>query len=161
MAIGTITRMGESVDQDTTRPTEGQLAKKQVLQLLAADTWVMLQPSPVAGVGVFAIRAIPKGCRRMFSEPDTPEDWVSVSRDEVDAMPEHARALIENYCLYDEQQYFVPAAGFKKMDLSLFLNHAGTPNVRSIEGGAYFEATREIAAGEELFIDYGEIVDAS
>ena len=130
------------------------------MAMLTEDTWVMLRPSPVAGVGVFAVRAIPKGCRRMFSEPDAPEDWIAVSRDEVNAMPEHARAMIENYCLYDDRQYFVPAEGFKKMDLSLFLNHADTPNVRSIEDGAWFEATRDIAAGEELFIDYGEIVDS-
>ena len=128
--------------------------------MLADDTWVMLQPSPVAGVGVFAVRDIPKGCRRMFSDPDAPEDWISVPRDDVDALPEHARALVENYCLYDEQQYFVPARGFKKMDLSLFLNHSDAANLRSVEDGAWFEATRDIAAGEELFVDYGEIVDS-
>ena len=137
-----------------------QAVKLRLLGTLADDTWVMLQPSPVAGVGVFAIRDIPKGCRRMFSEPDGPEDWISVSRAEVDALPAHARHQVENYCLYDDEQYFVPAGGFKKMDLSLFLNHADTPNVRSIEDGAWFEATRDIAAGEELFVDYGDIVDA-
>ena len=163
MAVGTITRMDEQfAEQDTSRSRErGHSPKDRLLSAVAADTWVMLQPSPIAGVGVFAIRVIPKGCRSMFSEPDTPEDWVSVSRAEVEALPEHARHLVENYCLYDDEQYFVPAAGFKKMDLALFLNHADTPNVRSIGDGAYFEATREIAAGEELFIDYGEIVDAS
>ena len=94
----------------------------------------------------------------MFSEPDAPEDWVSVSREEVDALPDWARHQVENYCLYDDRNYFVPARGFKQMDLSLFLNHAESPNVRSIEHGAWFEAMRDIAAGEELFIDYGEIV---
>jgi len=134
-------------------------AKARLLSALADDTWVMLQPSPVAGIGVFAIRDIPKGCRRMFSEPDTPADWVSLSRVAVDALPAHARHQVENFCLYDDKQYFVPAGGFKKMDLSLFLNHSATPNVRSIEDGAWFEALRYIAEGEELFIDYGEIVD--
>jgi SET domain-containing protein len=53
----------------------------------------------------------------------------------------------------------VPAHGFKVMDLSLFLNHSNTPNIISINDGDYFETTREIKAGEELFIDYGSIVD--
>jgi len=160
MALDTITRMDEhSAGQDMSPlHADRQAVKLRLLGTLADDTWVMLQPSPVAGVGVFAIRDIPKGCRRMFSEPDGPEDWISVSRAEVDALPAHARHQVENYCLYDDEQYFVPAAGFKKMDLSLFLNHAESPNVRSIEHGAWFEAMRDIAAGEELFIDYGEIV---
>ena len=72
--------------------------------------------------------------------------------------PAHAKALIENYCLYDAENYFVPDYGFKKMDLVNFLNHSDTPNVISINDGEFFEAIRNIKQGEELFIDYGEIV---
>ena len=45
------------------------------------------------------------------------------------------------------------------MDVSLFLNHADTPNIISVNDGDYFEAIRDIKAGEELLIDYGGIVD--
>jgi SET domain-containing protein len=121
----------------------------------------MLRPSPIDGVGVFAIADIPKGCRDMFGPPDPPEAWVAVPRAAVESLPAHVRLLIENYCLYDHTSYFVPADGFAKMDLSLYLNHSETPNVMSVQDGAYFEAMRDIAAGEELVIDYGEIVDAS
>ena len=69
------------------------------------------------------------------------------------------RSLIETYCLYDDENYFVPDYGFKKMDLVNFLNHSDTPNVISINEGEFFEAIRDIKQGEELFIDYGEIVD--
>lgn len=119
----------------------------------------MLRPSAVEGVGVFAIRAIPRGCRAMFSAPDAAGEWVALPRPEVEALPAHARHLVETYCLYDETQYFVPRDGFTKMDLSLFLNHADEANVASVDDGAYFEALRDIAVGEELFIDYGTIVD--
>ena len=129
-----------------------------LLAVLRDESWVMLKPSAVEGVGVFAVRDIPKGCRSMFSKPDAPEAWVSVPRDAIAALPPHARFLVENYCLYDETHYFVPADGFTKMDVACFLNHADTPNVISIDDGDYFEAVRDIAAGEELFIDYGEIV---
>jgi SET domain-containing protein len=40
-----------------------------------------------------------------------------------------------------------------------FLNHSDTPNVISINEGEFFEAIRDIKEGEELVIDYGEIVD--
>ena len=123
------------------------------------NTYVMLKPSTLEGVGVFAIQSIKKGCRDMFSKPDQLDNWIKLSKKEVMALPSHSKFLIENYCLYDQDNYFVPDYGFKKMDLSLFLNHSAAPNIISINDGEYFEATRDIETGEELLIDYGQIVD--
>lgn len=95
----------------------------------------------------------------MFSPPDINDEWITLSKDEVAALPPHSKFLVGNYCLYDEENYFVPANGFKKMDLVCFLNHSDAPNVISINEGDHFEATRDIKAGEELLVDYGEIVD--
>jgi SET domain-containing protein len=134
------------------------MTKTALLAELSNNTYVMLKPSPVEGIGVFAIRDIPEGCRNMFSQPDVNEQWISLSKTEVASLPQHAQFIIGNYCLYDDDNYFVPGEGFKKIDLSLFLNHSGTPNIISINDGDYFEATRDIKAGEELLIDYGEIV---
>ena len=133
--------------------------KQQLLNELSNHTYVMLMPSATAGVGVLAIKDILKGCREMFSKPGKEDDWITVSKAEVETLPPHAKHLIENYCLYDEVNYFVPNDGFKKIDLSLFLNHSDNPNVKSIADGDYFEAIRDIKAGEELLINYGELVD--
>ncbi len=119
----------------------------------------MIKPSPVDGIGVFALRDIPKGCRSMFSPPGNDDDWIAVPRTEIEKLPAHARHLVETYCLFDADTYFVPKDGFKKMDLVNFLNHADTPNIQSINDGEYFEALRDIMAGEELFLDYGKIVE--
>ena len=134
------------------------MTKIELLAELSQKTYVMLRPSAVAGVGVFAVRHIAKGCRDMFSKPDKNDTWITLSKEEVESLPPHARLLIENYCLYDEENYFVPDYGFKKIDVSLFLNHSDTPNVISINEGEYFEALTDIKAGDELFVDYGEIV---
>ena len=133
--------------------------RQQLLSALRRDTYVMLRPSPIEGIGVFAICDIPAGCRDMFGKPDPPEHWIAISRAEVESLPAHARMLVENYCLYDEHQYFVPRHGFKTVDLACFLNHSDAPNVVSIDDGDYFEASRDIRAGEELLVDYGEIVE--
>ncbi|MFM2325842.1 MAG: hypothetical protein RIR31_44 [Bacteroidota bacterium] len=135
------------------------MSKAALLAELSNNTYVMLQPSPIAGIGVFAIQDIPKGCRDMFSKPDVNDKWITVSKQEVDALPAHAQFIVGNYCLYDDENYFIPDDGFKKIDVSLFLNHADTPNIISINDGDYFEAIRDIKAGEELLLDYGEIVD--
>jgi SET domain-containing protein len=134
---------------------------RHLLDALEARSYVMLRPSSIDGVGVFAIADIPKGCRTMFGPPDPPEAWVAVPRAAVESLSAHVRLLIENYCLYDDAHYFVPADGFTKMDLSLYLNHSDMPNVMSVDDGAYFEAIRDIAVGEELLVDYGVLVDAS
>ncbi len=133
--------------------------KEELLKELAGNTWVMIKPSPIEGIGVFALQDIPKGCRSMFSKASADEQWIPISKAEVEKLPEHAEALIENYCLYDEENYFVPDYGFKKMDLINFLNHSDEPNIISINDGEFFEAIRDIKKGEELAINYGEIVD--
>lgn len=135
------------------------MTKAELLAELGNNTFVMLKPSSIEGVGVFAVTAIPKGCRNMFGKPDAAEEWITVSKKEVETLPEHTQFLVGNYCLYDDENYFIPAQGFKKMDVSLFLNHSDDPNIISINDGEYFEAVRDIKAGEELVIDYGEIVE--
>lgn len=135
------------------------MTKAELLLELTGNTWVMIRPSPIEGIGVFALRDIPKGCRNMFSKPNDEEKWIPISKAEVDNLPVHSKALIENYCLYDDESYFVPDYGFKKMDLVHFLNHSDSPNIISINDGDFFEAIRDIRAGEELLVDYGELVD--
>lgn len=135
------------------------MTKEQLLQELAGNTWVMIKPSAIEGIGVFALKDIPKGCRNMFSKATADEQWISISKVEVENLPAHSKTLIENYCLYDAENYFVPDYGFKKMDLVNFLNHSDEPNIISINEGEFFEAIRDIKKDEELVIDYGEIVD--
>ncbi len=131
--------------------------KEALLKELAASTYVMIKPSPLHGIGVFAIRDIPKGTKNIFSKGVG--DWIKVSKEEVDALPQHSKDLIENHCLFDEDFYFIPDYGFKLVDLVIYLNHSETPNVISLNDGEEFEAIRDIAIGEELLVDYGTIVE--
>jgi SET domain-containing protein len=131
--------------------------KEALLKELAASTYVMIKPSPLHGIGVFAIRDIPKGTSNIFSKGVG--DWIKVSKEEVDALPQHSKDLIENHCLFDEDFYFIPDYGFKLVDLVIYLNHSETPNVISLNDGEEFEAIRDIANGEELLVDYGTIVE--
>lgn len=127
------------------------------MQELLGETFVALKPSPVHGIGVFAISGIPKGCRTIFSR--SANNWIRLPIREVEQLPAHARSLVETYCLYDSDDYFVPDYGFKIMDLVNYLNHSSTPNIVSVNDGEYFEALIDIPAGDELFVDYGNIVD--
>ena len=132
--------------------------KEALLKELASSTYVMIKPSPLHGIGVFAIRDIPKGTKNIFSKGVG--DWIKVSKEEVDALPQHSKDLVENHCLFDEDHYFIPDYGFKLVDLVIYLNHSETPNVISLNEGEEFEAIRDIANGEELLVDYGTIVES-
>ena len=134
------------------------MTKEELLKELSEETYVALKPSAVHGIGVFAITDIPKGCRDLFSK--NVGNWIKVSIADVEKLPPHSRSLIETYCLYDEENYFVPDYGFKVMDLVNYLNHSSTPNIISVNDGEYFEAIVDIPAGDELLINYDEIVEA-
>ena len=133
------------------------MKKEALLKQLQSQTYVMIKPSPLHGIGVFAIRDIPKGTKDIFSEGFG--DWIKVSKDEVDTLPSHSRELIENHCLFYEDSYFIPEYGFKLIDLVIYLNHSETPNVLSLNDGEQFEALVDIKPGEELLVDYGTIVE--
>ncbi len=134
------------------------MTKEALLKDLMHDTFVMIKPSPLHGIGVFAIRDIPKGTRNIFSQGVG--EWIKLTIAEVEALPKHSKDLVENHCLFDEEVYYVPDYGFKLVDLVIYLNHADTPNVVSINDGEFFEAIIDIKAGEELLVDYGTIVDS-
>jgi SET domain-containing protein len=132
------------------------MTKEALLKDLQKDTYVMIKPSPLHGIGVFAIRDIPKGTRDLFSQGIG--EWIKLTVAEVEALPKHSKDLVENHCLFDEDYFYVPDYGFKLVDLVIYLNHSDKPNVISINDGEFFEATRDIAEGEELLVDYGTIV---
>jgi len=104
--------------------------KDKLLKDLHHHTFAMLKPSPLHGIGVFAVTAIKKGEQKIFSSHEA------------------------------ETHYYIPEYGFKVFDLAVYLNHSEQPNLISINDGEFFEAVRDIEAGEELLIDYGTIVES-
>lgn len=134
-----------------------QSLKEKLMSLLRSNTLIALRPSPIQGIGVFAITDIEAGRGGLFSDDNS--EWVSIPKQEVATLPEHSRFMVENHCLYDDENYFIPEYGFKLIDPVIFLNHSDQPNLRSINDGQDFITLRAIRAGEELFIDYGEIVE--
>lgn len=135
------------------------MTKEELLRELSQETYVTLKPSPVHGIGVFALREIQKGCRDIFSK--NMGEWIRLSIKEVDQLPAHSRNIIETYCLYDEHHYFVPDYGFKVMDMVNYLNHSSSPNVTSVNHGEYFEALVDIPEGSELLVNYEDIVEGT
>ena len=128
--------------------------KRSILARLK-KVYCRLQPSPLGGVGIFAIRDIPKGANPFFGTPRT--KWVSLTRAELKTLPVAIRKLVTDFCVQDKPGvYLLPAGGPNCMDISFFLNFSKKPNVRPINGGDSFITIRKIKKGEELVSDYDD-----
>ena len=109
-----------------------------------------LKPSSTHGVGVFAIRDIPKGT--YIFEPDD-DDTVFVPAQEVRSLSPEVRRLYEDFCVLEGEVYECPSS-LNKLTPAWFLNHSKNPNV-SADFSLKFFAMRDIETGEELTTDYG------
>lgn len=133
------------------------MTREELLNELQRETFITLKPSTIHGIGVFALCDIPKGCRDIFSKGVG--NWIKLSIDDVEKLPDHSKNLVETYCLFDEDHYYVPDYGFKVMDMVNYLNHSSQPNVCSVNDGEQYEALRDIKAGEELLVNYNSLVE--
>jgi hypothetical protein len=113
-----------------------------------------LKPStvPGAGVGVFATADIPAGA--VLHELFAADDVRFVPWAEFAALPEPAEVR-ENFAVrYDDGAYL--PRDLNRISVGWFLNDSRDPNLDHDADYVYF-ARRDIAAGEELFIDYDRL----
>jgi hypothetical protein len=111
--------------------------------------WTRLKPSKIHGVGVFAIRDIPKGTC-VFLHDDQPIVWID--RKSVDNLPLSLKKLYDDFCIVKGDEYGCPKH-FDALTTSWYLNHSDEPNVAADEDYR-FHAIRDIRAGEELTASY-------
>ena len=113
------------------------------------DVYARLQPSAIAGVGVFAIKDIPKDT--YVFEPDDGA-LISIRQSKVENLPPAVRRLYEDFCVLRKGKYKCPSS-FNKLTPSWYLNMSDNPNVAA-DSSLEFYSIREIKAGEELTADY-------
>ena len=104
------------------------------------------------GVGVIAIRNIPKGVDPFFDP--TPAKWISVTPKELEGQPDSIKKLINDFCPLQDGKYWVPSNGMNSIAVGYYLNHSKEPNMIAVDGGEAFVTRRSIKKGEELFSDY-------
>jgi len=136
-----------------------KLTKSQLIENLGHGVYARLMPSPIGGVGVFAIRDIPAGINP-FGEDDIDFEKIPVS--EIRNNPEIPIAVkkyAEDICVVEGGYFYIPSCGLNNINPSFFLNHSATPNMKTNDEGESFITLREIKSGEELTIDYNTYND--
>ncbi len=115
---------------------------------------IQVRRSGVHGKGVFALRRIEAG-ERIIEYKGEVVSW-------PEALRRHPHDPDDpNHTFYfhiDEQHVIDAKVGG---NASRWINHACEPNCQAqeLDGRVYIEALRELQPGEELFYDYGLIID--
>jgi SET domain-containing protein len=106
------------------------------------------------GIGVFAVRAIPKGTDP-FKRCDPAGSVIRISKEELAAAraPREVKRMLKDFCALDKGAYHVPDYGIDAIDKSYYLNHSSRPNMTTKDGDT-FVALRNIKKGEELTVNY-------
>ncbi len=122
---------------------------------LEKNIYCRLRPSKVEGVGVFAIRDIPKGTNPFKSF--LPYRFAVVDAASVfknSKIDPAVKKLASDMYSVSSGRLYLYKGGLNAIDISFFLNHSKKPNLIAKHGGYFFVAARKIKKGEELFSDH-------
>ena len=114
-----------------------------------ADVYARIGRSRIHGVGVLAIRDIPRGTR-LFRGEDERVVWVRVT--DVRRLPLELRRLYTDFGMAWGKRIGVPRT-LNMLSVGWYLNHSARPNVEADDDGR-FHTLRRIRKGEELTADY-------
>jgi len=130
------------------------MKRTHLLNRVLRDCYCRLQPSKIHGIGVFAVRDIPKGRYPFKTIPKYANfGYVRITEDELDALPPTLSKLIRELFIPTDGKMHVPNYGTNMIRLNCYLNHSIKPNMRT-RNGYDFVASRKILVGEELTVDY-------
>ena len=136
-----------------------RMHKHKLKEFYLPDTksYTRLCPSKIHGVGVFAIRDIPK-CVNIFSDDKSEMIWIA--EEMIQAKSGEVRRLYDDFCVLSNHKYGCPQ-GFNNLTIGWYINQpleGQEPNVICNDEYDFF-AARDIHAGEELTVDYSTFND--
>lgn len=125
--------------------------KRQILEQLENDIYCRVAPSKIAGVGIFAIKNIPKGVNP-FREKDT--KYIPIEEQKLEKIDPSVKDYIKELFVFSDGNYYLPEQGIQTLCITHFLNHSKNPNLVTNPSAEEFFAKRNILIGEELTVDY-------
>ncbi len=129
-----------------------QKAKQEILNSLK-NTYCRIKPSLINGVGVFAIRDIPKG-KNPFNIAKANE-WQKFNVSELKVLDKEVFKMVESFfTIQKDNTVYIPKGGLNEMNISYFMNDSANPNVKIIKDEVNFITLRKIKKGEELTVSY-------
>lgn len=138
--------------------------KKQLLDNLKNDTFCRIGVSKIHGVGVIAIKDIPKGTNpfKISSNVCQVYDSIYLSEKEINQLNPNVTKIVKDFIAPNANgKYSVPYDGLNSLDISFYMNHSLKNNIGVIDDQCEFVlfiTNRLIKKGEELTINYNDFL---
>jgi SET domain-containing protein len=136
--------------------------KKALIKNLKEDVYCRIKPSKKHGVGVFAIKDIPKNVNPFLytNNKCIKSKIINISQDEIKSIPNEVKKMIDDFYHKEDDIYGIPYKGLNANDISFYMNTSSKPNVGFESDDKcsmiIFKSLRKIQKGEELFINYDD-----
>jgi SET domain-containing protein len=123
------------------------------------NTYCRIGKSKIDGVGVIAIRNIPKNTNPFYGVKE--KKWIELKVQELKKVDKEVLKMIDSFFVIEKDKtVYVPEDGLNGMDISFFLNNSKKPNVKVVgdgkESALNFVTIRKIIKGEELLVSYAD-----
>jgi len=124
------------------------------------EVYTQLVPSDVhkGGIGLKAIRRIPKGTVLFAGDQTDIDTWVP--EEQVSSLSPELQRLYTDFCIYSarKREYGCPKS-LNQLTMAWYVNCSKAPNLACDPKTFEFSALRDIEAGEELTADYATYCD--
>ena len=132
-------------------------ANKYKLLKNLEQTYCSIGISKVHGIGIIAIRDIPRGIDPL--PIITPEKLIDLTNEDLETLPKEVADRVKELFIRNNKVYSVSSSGLNGLGIICYMNHSKEPNVdlniRAFTGGYVPWITiKDIKKGEELFWDY-------
>ncbi len=129
--------------------------KQQLLHHLKNEVFCRLKASKIHGVGVFAIKKIPKGTNPFPGAPSY--NTISFTKKELSGLDLEVKKIIFDLVAAEEDIIELPDVSPNSLDISFYVNHSESPNLKYSDNKEELITLREIEVGEELTSSYDEL----
>ena len=129
-------------------------------------TYCRIKPSKINGVGVFAIKDIPKKTNPFYltDNKSINHKYKKILKKDLKNVDIEVKKIIDDFFYKeDDDSYYIPLLGLNSLDISFYMNHSIKPNIEIVKSYNYdtliFKTNKKIKKNEELLINYDNYSD--
>ena len=140
------------------------MSKNKLIAHLENDIYCRLGVSKISGVGVIAIKDIPKGTNPFKTLSNEQEKIIELTDNDIKNVDKNTVKILDDFFGHVDKNkknkkiYDVMYQGPNSINISFYLNHSIKPNIDIVEDPKKeylgFVTNRLIKKGEELTINY-------
>jgi len=136
--------------------------QKSLLKNLENDIYCRIKASKTHGVGVYAIKDIPKNTNpfKVTGSECVNQKVINIPKSKIDKLPIEVKKMVNDFYHCEEESYGIPYKGLNSNDISYYMNTSKKPNtgLKNTKGCNMmtFVTLCKIKKGEQLLINYDD-----